>query len=336
MSRPIGPSEFDQLRNQWKVGPSNFDQYFVRDSKGGISVKDEVDPRRGDSSSLKNTLPSEQKQNELPTGDMSGQVDEMTALQIMLRESTNLALKGGMKSGSEALLGGMAELGYTPEKMSGNFTANIIDFVEGQTVDKVTNQYELMAQIVDGISKKREQEKQDALNTRNEARDQISQMIGSGMWNKLEDGQRSALWQAAGYTGNPTTMQKTSFYHTEDADGNVWNIVYDSETGEVIKKENLGPIGTPSSTGSQGQADNLAEKQAKLIKDFKDELMDPKKVGIDRRIATKGEEQTDNQTYVSREEFINKLIAKWGDQIEPEDIRRSVYEAYPDRQQAEI
>ncbi len=328
MPRQLSPSEYTALRTELKVGPGNESKYFIRDNKGNILIKDEFDPRVADSGSLENTLPAE---SELP-----GQVDDLTALKIMLKESTNLAIKRGLVSGTQGALEGLAGMNITPEKISGGSFASIINMVEQNTVPAIKSEYEQMAMIIEGIAQRRDQAKADELNARTEARDQISQMISSGMWNKMEDPQRVALWQAAGYAGDPTIMQKTSFYHTEDADGNVWNITYDSETGEVVRKENLGPIGTPSSSGTQSLEEKELEKQEKLVKEFKDDLMDPKKVGIDRRIATKGEDQTDSQTYISREEFLNKLIAKWGDQIEPEDIKRALYETYPDRSQAEI
>jgi hypothetical protein len=44
MPRLLGPSEYEQLRNQYKVGPSNFGQYFER-GKGGIYLKDQTEPQ---------------------------------------------------------------------------------------------------------------------------------------------------------------------------------------------------------------------------------------------------------------------------------------------------
>jgi len=185
------------------------------------------------------TLPSQNPGSEPVTSGLpSSGLDQLSALKIALRNASDIATKSGIKTGLQNTFGAMGNQGISPEKVSGNLVGGIIDFVENNVKTPIESQFNNMSDIVDNITKKQDQIK-------NEAQSQITQSISSGMWNQLEDTQREALWTAAGYVGKPPMVKddNIAFYHTEDNQGNVWNVGYDKTTGAITKKENLGPIG---------------------------------------------------------------------------------------------
>jgi len=169
--------------------------------------------------------------------------DQLSALKIALRNASDVAARSGIKSAAETTFGALGKEGIKPENVSGNLMGGIIDFVEGQVATPVENAFKNMSDVVDNITKKAEESKVDAKN-------QINSAITNGMWNDMTPDQRTKLWSAAGYVGAPVLAKDDSvqYYHTEDNAGNVWNVGYDKNTGAIVRKENLGPIGKASSS----------------------------------------------------------------------------------------
>lgn len=190
------------------------------------------------------TLPSQNVDSTpsaVESGLPSSGLDQLSALKIAMRNASIIAAKSGIKTGLQNTFSSMSEQGISPEKVSGNLVGGIIDFVESNVKTPIESQFNNMSDIIDNLTKKQEQLK-------SEAQQQITQSISSGMWNSMDDTQRTALWTAAGYVGKPPMAKddNIAFYHTEDNQGNVWNVGYDKTTGAIIKKENLGPIGKAS------------------------------------------------------------------------------------------
>jgi len=197
-------------------------------------------------SATEKTLPV---QNQAPTsgtpeaGLPSSGLDQLSALKIAMRNASDIAAKSGIKTGLTDTFGALGSQGISPEKVSGNLVGGIIDFVENQVRTPIESQFNNMSDIIDNLTRKQEEIK-------SEAKAQVSQAISAGMWNEMDDSQRQSLWTAAGYVGKPPLAKddNMAFYHTEDNEGNVWNVGYDKNTGAIIKKENLGPIGRASSS----------------------------------------------------------------------------------------
>jgi len=169
--------------------------------------------------------------------------DQLSALKIAMRTASDLAAKSGLRSGAQTVFGSLANQGITPEKVSGGLVGGIIDFVENQTAAPIESKFKSMSDIIDNITNKAEQSKSDA-------KSQINSAITNGMWNDMSPDQRTKLWSAAGYVGAPVLAKDDSvaYYHTEDNAGNVWNVGYDKNTGAIVRKENLGPIGKASTS----------------------------------------------------------------------------------------
>jgi hypothetical protein len=170
-------------------------------------------------------------------------MDQLSALKIAMRNASDVAARAGIKTGPQDTLGAFGNQGITPEKVSGNLVGGIIDFVEKQVRTPIESQFNNMSDIVDNIIKKADESKSDA-------KSQINSAITNGMWNDMSPEQRTKLWSAAGYVGAPVLAKDDSvaYYHTEDNAGNVWNVGYDKNTGAIVRKENLGPIGKASTS----------------------------------------------------------------------------------------
>lgn len=300
------------------------DQYS-RDASGAVILNPGVTPIPGTfktvstpGGGLDRTLPSDKS---LPTGQLPGQVDNLTALKLVMQSMGQLALKKGLTGGTQAVLAGFEKQGITPEHQPGSFTANIVDFVERQTGNPIQNELNTMNTIIDSVAQQK-----------TTAQDQIDRLISNGMWSQIDPEQRQKLWNAAGYTGTPAVTGKTTFEHFTDADGHVWNVQYDSVTGDLISKTDFGPIGKGfKPTGGGGSDGTLTAAQAN--QKFREDLVNPKNVGITQQIAIHGEEkQADPELakgYVSREVLINKLFALWGMYFSRERIADAVYQTYP-------
>lgn len=296
------------------------DQYLPPDKTGAIFLKEGVKPITGtfkvvgnQDGTLTQTLPKT-----LPTTGSSPQVDNLTAMQIVLQQMGALAQKQGLAKGTEAILGGFAQQGITPEHQPGSFAANIVNFVEQQTGNPIQQQLDTMNQIIEGVARQKDL-----------AQNQIDKFMSNGIWSTLTDDARKQLWQAAGYTGTPTVTGKTAFEHFTDADGHVWNVQYDAVTGNIISKTDFGPIGKgfkPTGGGGGG----TGKDELKARQDFSSDLADPTGVGIKLQIAANGEEKDRPDLYISRETLIQKLYAKYSWAYPLEDVRRAVYDAYPD------
>ncbi len=164
--------------------------------------------------SLNNTLPpdgtgapeSAANPNPSPTPTSAeqvlpeGSVDSMTALKLALREASNIAIKSGVTTGTKTLLGGMSDLGYSPEKVSGDLVSRIADFVGGQTINPIKSEFASISDSIDSISTRNKELKA-------EAKDQMDTMIKQGSWNKLTSDQRQEIWSAAGYSGSPIDIE---------------------------------------------------------------------------------------------------------------------------------
>lgn len=203
---------------------------------------------------LEKTLPPENKpiipgEKTLPAGEAPAEpkADSFAALTIALREASRIALRRGTKSGLTSTFGGMksAVPGFAPEKVSGETVKNIIDFVEGQVGPTVQSEFTTMKDIVDGIQRNQEKLELSSEKLKGEAKDQITQAISSGMWNKMDYNQKKTIWQAAGYTGEP--LQSEGDYSSQiviDENGMGTNIIIDKTTGQVVKKESVGKVGS--------------------------------------------------------------------------------------------
>ncbi len=164
---------------------------------------------------------------------------------VLSKLSTNYQASG-MRSGLQETMSGLEKsAGFSPEKVSGNMVGSIVDFVEGQVRKPIENEVKTFADAIDSIAKINQETNAQKEKLADNARQMISQAISGNMWNDMADAQRKALWQAAGYAGEPVTAKdtNTSAYHATDEAGNVTNVVYDKSTGQIIKQESLGKIG---------------------------------------------------------------------------------------------
>lgn len=136
-------------------------------------------------------------------------VDNLTAVKILLREMNKMALKQGMGEGLKTTMTGLQETtGFAPEKVSGSMIDRIVSFTESQVGNNLKGTMEGMADIVESLStqKKDMETKQNLL--RDDARQQMNLAISSGMWNQMDPDQQQKLWEAAGYTGKPIAAKE--------------------------------------------------------------------------------------------------------------------------------
>lgn len=249
----IGQKFGADWRDIWAANKTSIKDPNKIYSGKSISIPDKVIPSGG---SLEKTLPSlnsnqqaigsapsatektlpNQSQAPTPEATQPGLpesgIDQLSALKIAMRNASDIATKQGIRTGLTNTMGAFGNQGITPEKVSGNLVGGIIDFVESNVKTPIESQFNNMSDIIDNITRKQEEIK-------SESQRQITQAISSGMWNSMDDTQRTALWTAAGYVGKPPLAKddNISFYHTEDNQGNVWNVGYDKTTGAIIKKK---------------------------------------------------------------------------------------------------
>jgi len=146
---------------------------------------------------LEGTLAKAKK--ETPKALPTGGIDSFTAMNIMMRDIAGRAKKRRMKTGMEAVTGGLDEMGFDRSKMSGSVTRGIIDFVARQTAPAIDRQFDNMADIIKSLSTQQDKIKSDAKST-------IQMMMSSKIWNSATDEQRKILWEQAGMPGNPLTV----------------------------------------------------------------------------------------------------------------------------------
>lgn len=287
------------------------------------------------SDSLSGTLPADQSLKPVQT-EAGSPIGGLDALRQVMKTVSDRASAEAMKSGATNAFKGFEALGASPEKVSGNFVADIINFVEKSTQPTIQDEFTQMTSLIDNIEKYQKdlRDRNDQITANSQSI--IDKSVANGMWQKMSDAQRQKLWTSAGYIGKPIVTQDISFQQFEDARGHIWNVGIDSRTGAVVRKDDLGLMGTPS----KGPADTAEEDRLKTIAAFKADLVNPKGVGIDKGIAIHGEDvpaaqgSTKNKQgnpisdYVTRETLISKLQAKWGYLIAPEDIAQQVYDTY--------
>lgn len=329
------------------LDPSKLNLYppnsTTRDEKSGaVFLKDGVKPVSGtvktvgdptNPGSLKGTMTGSSPTSVglIPGGPSavqtpSGSIDQLSALKQVLGNMSTMAQQAGIVKNTGTLAAGLSVAGMGADHTPGSVLEQMMGIVESNTTKPIQQEFSNLQSTIESIANQRQQATADA-------KTQLSTMMANGMWNKLTDAQRQTVWTAAGFLGKPEVQQKTGFEHTTDADGHVWNVQYDLTSGKILSKTDMGTIGKPSK-GSKGGApspiDGLSADQAKQVQAFNTDMLDPTKVGVKGGVATRGEEQSDPTSWVTRDQLIAKLTAKWGRIIDPNDIATAVYKAYPD------
>jgi hypothetical protein len=211
--------------------------------------------------SLEGTLGGQQNANNTVDKSLpveATKTDNYGALKLALQKAAEVAKKSTVKTGMLGTMGKLSGQGIDTSKVSGDIAYRIADFVSGQTVKPIETALTNVKDVVDSIQTQSKQLKDDS-------RLQITQSISNGMWNKMTDEQRSTLWSAAGYTGNPIMAkdENVEYYQSTDSAGNVWNVGYNKSDGSIISKTNLGQIGKGTS-----DTDTKKTEPARIISDL--------------------------------------------------------------------
>lgn len=95
------------------------------------------------------TLPVAEKPAELPKGG----VDRLTAFRLAAKEAMRLSKAESAQSAFDTAEKGLAKIGYTPEKTSGNLMGNVINYVEGQINKPVETKFDTAMEMMAGQQK---------------------------------------------------------------------------------------------------------------------------------------------------------------------------------------
>lgn len=306
--------------------PAQVDQYYAEEGNkpNPLSPLDWLKKQTAAPGSLEKTLPGETPGSSptftdkaLPEAgtDDTIKLDQMTLLQRVLRKGLKMSGGANLTGQIATELGGLESIGYAPEKVSGSTTANIINFIQGRAQRKIDTEITDVNDILSSITEQKSNIEKQQQSLRDDARQQISLAVSSDMWNSMDDQQRQELWTAAGYTGSPVKAKDvgTEAYHTTDEAGNVWNVVMDKYTGQVISQENLGPIGKGKGTGTE------EDESQKAIAAFNKDLSN---------VSLFNPEDPYGGKFLTIEKFIKYLQVNHPD-IDPADIEaaaRAYYE----------